>query len=238
AVHYALEQLFKKMSGGYLNSDESFGRFHKQYQFPAAASLISDFKEYMQGHRSIFTNEAFERRLQYGEEVLCNYYDHYIKSWNKVVSVERNMRGITINGVPIKGKPDKLEFNGKEVNIVDYKTGDIEKALSKLSPPNEFDPNGGDYWRQAVFYKILVDNYNKKGWQVISAEFDFIEPYKNKEYRKEKILIQPADITTVTRQLTEVWSMVQARQFYTGCGSHNCHWCNFVKDNKLAIAFH
>ena len=64
--------------------------------------------------------------------------------------------------VPIKGKLDKLEFFGKDVNVVDYKTGDPEKAKEKLLPPNDKKPNGGDYWRQAVFYKILVDNYEQK----------------------------------------------------------------------------
>ena len=74
----------------------------------------------------------------------------------------------------MKGKLDKLEFDGKSVNVVDYKTGDIEKAKKKLNPPQEEDPNGGDYWRQAVFYKILVDNYEQKNWKVVSTEFDFI----------------------------------------------------------------
>ena len=37
-----------------------------------------------------------------------------------------------MNGVPIKGKLDKLEFIGKEVNVVDYKTGDPEKAKQKF----------------------------------------------------------------------------------------------------------
>ena len=85
-----------------------------------------------------------------------------------------------VNGVPLKSKLDKLEFDGKHVNVVDYKTGDIDKAIPKMKAPHEKDPNGGDYWRQAVFYKILVDNYEQKEWRVISTEFDFIEPDKRR----------------------------------------------------------
>ncbi len=88
----------------------------------------------------------------------------------------------------LKGKLDKLEFVGKEVNVVDYKTGDPDKAKDKLKPPQEKIPNGGDYWRQAVFYKILLDNYNRD-WIAVSNEFDFIEPDKKKFYRKEKVYI-------------------------------------------------
>lgn len=192
----------------------------------------------MNRNRESFTKEQFARRMEYGQEVLGNYYDQYLKSWNKVVAVERTIRNIVVQGVPLKGKLDKLEFNGKEVNVVDYKTGDIDKAKDKLKPPHEEDHHGGDYWRQAVFYKILVDHYEQKSWKAVSTEFDFIEPDKKKQYRKEKIVISPEDITTVTQQIKTVWQKIQDRAFYTGCGKPECHWCNFVKTNEMAIALH
>ena len=226
AIHYALEKLFRKMQDS------------KKDLFPSKEEMIADFSWYMKRHRENFTKEAFDRRMEYGDEVLRNYYDKYINSWNKVVAIERNIRGVTINGVPLKGKLDKLEFNGREVNVVDYKSGNFENALPKTKSPNDKEPNGGDYWRQAVFYKILVDNYEQKDWKVISTEFDFVEPDKKGQYHKEKIIISPSDIETVKQQLTDVWQKIQARDFYTGCGKEDCYWCNFVKDNKLAVALH
>jgi DNA helicase-2/ATP-dependent DNA helicase PcrA len=224
AVHYALEKLFSKMQA----TD----------QFPELPEFINDFEWYMHRHRENFTKEEFNRRMEYGQEVLTNYYHQYINSWNKIVAVERNIRNVVVAGVPLKGKLDKLEFDGKSVNVVDYKTGDIEKAKKKLHGPQEDDPNGGDYWRQAVFYKILIDNYEQKSWKVVSTEFDFIEPDKKKQYRKEKIVIKEEDITTVTQQIKMVWKKIQDRELYTGCGKKECNWCNFVKDNKMAIALH
>ena len=170
--------------------------------------------------------------------IIPPYYNTYITNWNTVVAIERNISGVIVNGVPLKGKLDKLEFNGKEINVVDYKTGDIDKAMTKMKPPQENDPNGGDYWRQAVFYKILIDNYAQKDWKVISTEFDFVEPDKKKSYRKEKIIITAADTETVKQQIVEVWRKIQNHEFYTGCGKKNCPWCSFVKDNKLAVALH
>lgn len=224
AVHYALEKLFSKMQA----TD----------QFPELPEFINDFEWYMHRHRENFTKEEFNRRMEYGQEVLSNYYHQYLNSWNKIVAVERNIRNVVVAGVPLKGKLDKLEFDGKSVNVVDYKTGDIEKAKKKLHGPQEDDPNGGDYWRQAVFYKILIDNYEQKSWKVVSTEFDFIEPDKKKQYRKEKIVIKEEDITTVTQQIKMVWKKIQDRELYTGCGKKECNWCNFVKDNKMAIALH
>lgn len=224
AVHHALQKLFEKMQQAEV--------------FPGKEEFILDFEWYMNRHRESFTKEQFARRMEYGHEVLNNYYDKYINSWNRIVAVERTIRNVVVKGVPLKGKLDKLEFDGKDVNVVDYKTGDIDKAKDKLKPPHDAEPNGGDYWRQAVFYKILVDHYEQKNWKVVSTEFDFIEPDKKKEYRKEKIVISPQDITTVTEQIQTVWQKIQDRDFYTGCGKPDCHWCNFVKTNEMTIALH
>jgi len=225
AIHYALEKLFRKMQ------DEKKDKFAPKKEF------IDDFEWYMQRHRESFTKEQFARRIEYGQEVLRNYYDEYINSFNKIVAIERRIKTV-YKEVPIKGALDKLEFDGKSVNVVDYKSGDPDKGIPKTKGPSEKDPNGGDYWRQAVFYKILVDNYEQKDWKVISTEFDFIEPDKKKKYRKEKLLITPADITTVSQQITSTWEKIQNREFYTGCGKEDCHWCNFAKNNKLAVALH
>jgi len=224
AVHYALEQLFRKMQAA-----EHFG---------AKEDFIADFEWYMNRHRESFTLEQFNRRQEYGVEVLTNYYNKYIVTWNKIVAIERNISKVTVNGVPVKGKLDKLEFDGHDVNVVDYKTGDPDKAKPKLEAPNAKQPDGGDYWRQAVFYKLLVDNYDQKKWQVVSSEFDFIEPDSKKEYRKKKIIINPEDLATVSEQIRTVWEKIQSHDFYTGCGKKDCHWCNFVKTNELAVALH
>ncbi len=226
AIHYALEQLFKKMQEG------------KKDQFPSASTFISDFVWYMHRSREHFTKEQFDRRIEYGHTILTDYYNKYISSFNKIVVIERNISKVTVKGVPVKGKLDKLEFTGLDVNVVDYKSGNPDNAKPKLLPPSDKEPNGGDYWRQAVFYKILIDNYEQKNWRAISTEFDFIEPDKKKNYIRQKLFITPEDITTVTQQIVEVWQKVQAHDFYTGCGKEDCHWCNFVKTNEMAVELH
>ena len=228
AIHLAMQRIFEDMQ-------KDPGQ-----NFPSKEMMINYFKGYMLRHRENFTQEAFDRRMEYGEKVLADYYDHYISTCNKIVAVERNIKNVVVNGIPLKGKIDKMEFNGKEVNVVDYKTGDVNSKYTaeKLLAPNDKQPNGGDYWRQAVFYKILVDNVDGKDWKVVSTEFDFVEPDKVKGYQKRKVFIEPGDMETVKQQLTTVWNKIQARDFYTGCGKEECYWCNFVKSNKMQIALH
>lgn len=224
AVHFALEKLFRKMQ-------ERGGE-----TFPSLTEFIDDFANYMLRHRESFTQQQFDRRMEYGKDVLTNYYNKYVDSFNKIVAIERNIRNVVVKNVPLKGKLDKIEFEGKLANVVDYKTGDPDKALPKLKRPVGDDDLGGDYWRQAAFYKLLVDKYELKDWKVNSVEFDFIEPDKKKNYRRERLVIDDSDIEKVTDQLTAVWQKIQNREFYTGCGKEDCYWCNFVTENKTAPA--
>ena len=229
AVHHALDQLFKKMQASGTNT------------FPLLEVFIADFEWYLHRHRENFTQEQFNRRLEQGTMVLTGYYNEYINTFNKIVSVERSIRNVMVDGVPLKGKLDKLEFDGNNINVVDYKTGNYDRAKKEkktFDPPNEKNELGGDYWRQGIFYKILLDNNNSNpNWNAVSTEFDFIEPDEKKQYRKEKLVISSADITTVKEQIKDTWQKIQAKEFYTGCGKEDCKWCSFVKTNQLAVGF-
>jgi DNA helicase-2/ATP-dependent DNA helicase PcrA len=224
AVHDALNKLFKKMQ-------------ERENVFPDKQELVQDFNYYMYRHREAFTQVEFKSRMEQGEMVLIKYYDQYVLGWNKLVITEYRINNVVLNSIPLKGAIDKIEFDGKQVVVIDYKTGSVENAKEKLFAPNDKYPNGGDYWRQAVFYKILL-KHHPKNWEVSSAEFDFIEPNKKKEFEKVAIVIQDADITTVTQQIQNVWQKIQAKEFYTGCGQTDCHWCNFAKNNELTVALH
>ena len=224
AIHWAIERLFVKMR-------------ERNNVFPSKQELVDDFNWHMKNNREAFTAEAFKLKTDYGEKILPAYYDYHINRWNKVIIAEKAVRNVTVQNIPINGKLDKLEFNGKQVNVVDYKTGKYANAKKKLAAPGDKEPDGGDYWRQAVFYKILLDNDKTNDWQVVSTEFDFIEPV-NDEYKTEIIQITDADITTVTRQITDTWGKIQRKEFKTGCGKPDCEWCNFVKSNQLAVMLH
>ena len=135
-----------------------------------------------------------------------------------------------MNGVPITGVFDKLEFSGDEVNVVDYKTGNYEYAKEKLRSPDEKNPNGGDYWRQIMFYKILMDAQKYKPWKMVSGEIDFLERNDKKEFVKHRFIIMQDEVDTVAAQIKDVYAKIKNLEFNTGCGKADCEWCNFVRD--------
>jgi DNA helicase-2/ATP-dependent DNA helicase PcrA len=77
---------------------------------------------------------------------------------------------------------------------------------------------------------IIMDNYKVNDWNVISTEFDFVEPVKE-VYTKSKIMILPQDVAFVTKQIETVYGKIMNQEFNTGCGKKDCSWCNFVKHN-------
>ena len=186
AVHWALNRIFRKMKE---NGDE----------FPLTDEFMREFRWYMHRNRDSFTKEDFKLRMNYGEKILPAYYEQNIPVWNKIAVTERSIRNVEVEGVPVKGNLDKIEFTGKQVTVVDYKTGKLKNAKDKLKRPDDEHPNGGDYWRQAVFYKLLIDHDRALDWQVVSTVFEFVEPV-NDEYYKEKIVITPEDTETLTEQ--------------------------------------
>jgi DNA helicase-2/ATP-dependent DNA helicase PcrA len=219
AVHHALEKLFDKMK----NNNEVF---------PPLEVFIYDFKWYMHRYRESFTPEGMKRRIDYGTTTLTALYEKNIDSWEKVVAIERIFKNIVIEKVPVKGMLDKLEFDFNNVTIVDYKTGNPEKSKDKLRPPTAASPLGGDYWRQGVFYKLLVEAYKLKEYKVTKTVFQFVEPDDNNEYISVDIIPTEDDLQTVREQIKDTWLKIQNQDFYTGCGKEDCTWCNFVKDNK------
>jgi DNA helicase-2/ATP-dependent DNA helicase PcrA len=153
---------------------------------------------------------------------------------------------VVVEGVPINGKIDKLEFEGNFVNVVDYKTGKFKNAEKKFNRPdlekfeeiNSVDKQpkfeeefGGDYWRQAVFYKILIDNDKNKTWEMKSTEFDFIEPDTDtKKFIKQRVNITSEDVEIVKHQIKSAYTKILNKEFKNGCGKPDCDWCNFVED--------
>lgn len=232
AIHYALERLFKNMNN------------NAQKQFAPVEEVIKDFGWYMRRNREAFTDSEFKRRIEYAEEFLPKYYSQYIHDWNKVTSIERSYRNVVVDGVPISGKLDKLEFDGNHVNVVDYKTGQYKNATNKFNRPDKEkveeakekgkpisfeDEYGGDYWRQAVFYKLLLEYDKGKNWEMKSAEFDFVEPDKTSgDFLKQRVAITHEDMIVVKNQILDSYKRIMNKEFEVGCMEDDCRWCNFM----------
>lgn len=219
AVHYALENYFKLMLA------------EPDRKFPEEQQILVFFKKGMDIYRSHFTDKEYASRLEYAEILLPKYLKQYQEGWSKAVAIEYSINNVEHKGVPLSGMLDKLEFQDNNINVIDYKTGNPVNGVKKLYVPSDKTPDGGDYWRQLVFYKILMDEDKRNDWNIVSGEMDFIQQNKDGEFVKKKLVITPDYVDLVSKQITETYTKIMNHEFSEGCGDKDCTWCNFVKSN-------
>lgn len=222
AVHYALEQYF--MNAG--NANEKHWRDKEK--------LIGYFEKGMDLFKSHFTGIEFENHVTHGVEILKSYFDEYVGSWDSSLQykVEHTIRLTEHNGIPINGKIDKLIiYPNNEVEVVDYKTGAYKSQ--NLKPPLGDEDPGGDYWRQIVFYRMLIDADPIHRYQMRAGFIDFVEPDKQTDsYKRIAFEVSPFEIHHVEKQLESSYQKIMAHEFSVGCNEPTCKWCAFVHDHQ------
>ncbi len=204
----------------------------KNKMFPARNQFLRFFEEEMQYLRPNFSPATFKRKLEAGKQNLLYYHQNHLKKWEKAAKVEFNIRHVEVVGIPMTGTIDKIEFVGlNEVRIVDYKTGRADE--SKLSPKSKKLPNGGSYYRQLLFYKLLYENLRPTNSPAKTGTVIFLDPTPRGQYLQKTISLEDKDVQFMKEILSDTYEKIQSHQFYQGCGEKNCVWCNFVKKNKL-----
>ena len=218
AIHYALEFYFRKIDLSNVKTG-----------LPSLSDLISLFKKGMDIYHSHFTKIEFENHLAHGEKVLTAYFETYSQHWleAKEYKLEHVADDISYHGIPVKGKLDKIVLYDNKVDVVDYKTGKYRS--DKLKPPLGPEDNGGDYWRQLVFYKILIDHDAKNQWQFGNGIMDFVEQDKDGKFHTISHQISKLDEDLVKDQILDSYAKIKNHEF-DGCNEENCKWCDFVNE--------
>lgn len=222
ALHYALERMFKIMK-------------ERNGEFPGKEEVITIFRTGMYSEQESFTPLQYERRMEQGETTISDYYDKYLPTFSKNVEIEYKVPRYILDGVPVTGKIDKMEFEGDTCTVVDYKSGDPDRsAAAYTAPPNEKEPLGGDYWRQMVFYKLILENNPDRQINVAKGIFDYIEKGRTTgQYKRVQVPVFPQDETTVRQQMKQAYAGIMNHDFDKGCGKPDCYWCNFARQYKL-----
>ncbi len=221
AVHYALEKMFRDMK-------EHNG------EFPDKEHVLGAFNAALYAESASFSPVQFERRMEQGHSLLSDYYDTNVAGFHKNVEIEFKVQRYYLDGVPVTGKIDKIELHGDSVKVIDYKTGDPDRSASAATArPNEKAPLGGDYWRQMVFYKLLLENYEERRMKVSIGTFDFLQKNKAGEYKQVTVPVYEEDEHIVRAQMKDAYTRIMNHEFDRGCGEEDCHWCNFARRYEL-----
>ncbi len=224
AVHGVLQQFFLKM------------KTEGQYRFGTAAELEQLLAKEMERRRGYFGEGSFNQRLSFGKELLRRFHADQIVHWRQRAVVERRIDRVELDGVPLTGTLDKLEWvDERTLRIVDYKTGTPD--LNKTAAPSEKQPYGGDYWRQLAFYKILLEQAHLYSESVGSAAVSWLEPDRKGRFPVVEIVFSPPEIQFVEEMIRTTYAKIMAREFTEGCGQDDCIWCRMHRDRQLPLVF-
>lgn len=184
-----------------------------------------------------------------GRNIIENLYkkDGYLKEG--VIAVEQHIKGIKlgdisnikvdlseVSDIELNGKIDKIECEEGVIRLIDYKTGKAKNAVDKLVPPGEKEPLGGDYWRQAVFYYVLLTNAGIDiSDKEILVKYVFVEDSTNENGFSETndIRITRKEVDIVLSQIKDAVMRLKQGEFNCGCGLVKKDGENFACDYCL-----
>ncbi len=223
AIHFALEQFFRDIEKVQPRSMASAGKL-KEY-----------FSKGIDMYKSHFTLQEFDNLSKHGENVLNEYYEKYNAEWLSPVKyeLEYSIPSTEYKGVPISGKLDRINVYADHISVTDYKTGKYDTTKLKVPKDAEKDP-GGDYWRQIIFYRLLLDGDKRNHWLMLKGTMDFVEKDNQKVFRKQEFKISNPELEIVGNQLVTAYNEIKSHIFTPGCGDEKCQWCNFVMRNMPA----
>ncbi len=224
AVHYALETAFIEMR----RADGTW---------PEKEVVIGAFERAMYSEHEAMTPQEYQRRIEQGRKLLSDYYDERLTFLEKSADIEYKVARYPLHGaIPITGRIDKIERYDDGCVVVDYKTGKPANAAKKILPPSDAEPNGGDYWRQMVFYKILLENAPERPVHVKYGFFDLVEKTDKGAYEPKTVPIFDEDVEAVQTQIYDAWTRIQNHEFDRGCGEPDCYWCDFARRYEIVRA--
>lgn len=219
AVHRALHDLI--------------ATFSREGRLPTTAYLLDRFTQYLGAE--VLTEREYKDSLEIGLTVLGQYYGHYRNTLIPATMLEYNFRSHGVHlatqspgdgreaSIRLTGQLDKVEvidIPRKLVNVVDYKTGNPDRAAAYFQPD-------GKYRRQLVFYKLLCDLSPRFPYEMVSGEIDFVQPSKRTgRLMKKQCTITRGDVAELSVAVRRVWHEILALRFLNenvGCGK--CEYC-------------
>lgn len=220
AVHAALQDLFEKL--------------RREQTLPGAQYLVDRFVEALDG-QVYLQGEEYEESRAKGEVNLAYWYEEHHAGWVMETLNEFRVPAVYLNeSVRLTGVLDKLELiNDHEVHVVDYKTG---KPKTRNDIMGNTASSTGDYYRQLVFYKLLLRHWQDGRYTMKSGEIVFIEPDSSGKFRSEKFEISDDEVDALEQEVLRVSEEIMELSFWNQpCDSATCDYCDLVEAIKRGV---
>lgn len=189
--------------------------------------LLNKFSEEME--LLPFSETERERFFERGGKALSGFYDERMTTWNKDIETELEIRGIRINDdLFLNGKIDMVEPVSKDsFAVTDFKTG---KPKSRNVIEGNVVGGDGNYKRQLVFYKILLERYRNGFFKMESGIIEFVEPNDSGIYKREIFQVEKKEADELLEQTEKAAEEIVSLSFWDDhCDDRECEYCKLRK---------
>lgn len=222
AMHEAMKNVWAAKKSGELNkekiekiiTDSAKNYFNRSllYKFEREAALEELLKD-----APTVASELLPHFGQEGEISTESWHD-------KNIEIDLNKEKIILR---MHGKLDAILDTGKEALIYDYKT---KKVMSINAIKGETENENGDYFRQLVFYKILLSSEPRFDDKKITPSLVFIRPDPKGRCPTITVPIEKIDIEEVESQIKNLIESVWSGSILSQtCSDPDCKYCKFNK---------
>jgi len=129
--------------------------------------------------------------------------------------------------IPIHGKLDAIVDAPKEVLVFDYKT---KQAMSSAEIKGETKNSDGNYFRQLVFYRLLLEQDARFKGKAVSPALVFVSPDDKGRCPTIALPIEKSDIEKVKSEIQTLVLAVWSGKILTDvCEDKKCEWCGLKK---------
>lgn len=167
----------------------------------------------------------YKRWLQRGKTALSAYVGGFYKDFLKAIRAELRIEGVPVTqNVMLRGVIDRLDIEEDgTVLVIDYKTG---KHKSPANIEGKTKGSDGGIFRQLVFYKILLDAYEKGRYHMKKGIIAFIEPDEKGVCHAHEFVITNDHTKELIKTIQKSIKEIENLSFWNKrCEDVNCPYC-------------
>lgn len=160
-----------------------------------------------------------------GSAIIRAYFQKRMQTWDANRETELIIPNIYLDrDITINGKIDMIEFKNKtEVIVYDFKTG---KTKSRNALLGETQAHNKDYYRQLVFYKLLLSLYKKGLYTMSEGIIEFVESATLGEIKYESFTPSQDEVIALKEDIRKMKESVLTLSFWdTRCDDKDCPYC-------------
>ncbi len=215
AMHYALSRVWQSKK----RDIESIQK-----------TIVKSVEDFLtDSYLNVSTKEAVKKELiEASGDVATALFAHFNINGNVFTEhwVENNFEGLYDKknvSIPIHGKLDVIIESQDEILVFDYKT---KQAMSVSAIKGEIKNDDGNYFRQLVFYKILMSQNPKWRDKRITPALVFVSPDNKGRCPTVTLPISDDDINNVKREIQSLLDAVWSGNIaISKCYDTKCEWC-------------